>query len=751
MDRNPDKRLSDPKSNDKTSYKTKKPNRLITDMEPTKSKKIIKPLQTTPRSTKKFNKTVTNSEKAKKGNLFNTKDKLKDKTEGGDALVSVLSKLFSSRCDFVFSRINKFSQSEMATQVLANKRKNFEMIDNIPNIGENGNFLIRHYQHLVGYINIKIKENFTLTVDISKIYSENTDTNLPINMSMCSEMNFAEMLNISAISCNEQERPQSFTLGHRYPVIKTSDVHERLANRKKKSPSEIARRIKEKEERVLQNKNMFTNQRLEKFKEQKEKLRRVQKQLKEEKKYRIERMSDKWRSTVNRYDKIIRDKVEKNKMKNEKIAEINFLNELEKKRKEIELENKFNLIEERRNEYLKEKVRKMQERNIREEKVEERRKQQYSELTERINRKIEKAQQNRDNLAEQYKNKYINKIFSAQERKKVIESKLNILKQMYQEDFIWDLMEADLFEFDDLTDLTDLTQMMITKKKLKKDHKKIIENIKNKLSNNGRKPIIRDDDSFTQKFLNYSEKQNSPKRSKTFFYFSEAEKNELMTTKPIKNERKLTKAMHCNSTTKINLTPDQEFKKFFVRSNSGRILDSQVLVKNFDFGEEDWQNNSMLTEGKEKLVKEIINKVNNPNLDAHTILLNSSSLTSLLESCAFKVLYCKLCNSLLGTQKDVAIHLNSKEHKALKVEHSVILQDDSKFIVEFITKPGSVSEELVLERLNTVKIRHKKLKQKLNLRAIKHEHFVNTKNEYQSSNKQRILKYSFDLEKTVDF
>jgi hypothetical protein len=63
--------------------------------------------------------------------------------------------------------------------------------------------------------------------------------------------------------------------------------------------------------------------------------------------------------------------------------------------------------------------------------------------------------------------------------------------------------------------------------------------------------------------------------------------------------------------------------------------------------------------------------------------------------------------------------------------------------------PGDINEELKNERINAIKIRHKKIKQKLSLRALKHENFWSYKQDFPSINKQRLQKISFEIEKQI--
>jgi hypothetical protein len=59
-----------------------------------------------------------------------------------------------------------------------------------------------------------------------------------------------------------------------------------------------------------------------------------------------------------------------------------------------------------------------------------------------------------------------------------------------------------------------------------------------------------------------------------------------------------------------------------------------------------------------------------------------------------------------------------------------------------------MTEEIKNERLNSIKLKFKKVKQRIALKALKHENWSN-KHDLQSTNKQRIQKICFDLEKMI--
>lgn len=159
---------------------------------------------------------------------------------------------------------------------------------------------------------------------------------------------------------------------------------------------------------------------------------------------------------------------------------------------------------------------------------------------------------------------------------------------------------------------------------------------------------------------------------------------------------------------------------------------------------------------KEKLIRNIVqnnsdvltlNKQDVSSNSTNTILINSESLTNILEKNSILVKWCKLCNMILPNDQDTSIHVSKLEHKKLKNEYGISLQDDSSYIMVFQTLPGDISEDLKNERINAIKIRFKKVKQKLSLRAIKHENFWSYKQDFPSNNKQRLQKISFDIEK----
>ena len=62
----------------------------------------------------------------------------------------------------------------------------------------------------------------------------------------------------------------------------------------------------------------------------------------------------------------------------------------------------------------------------------------------------------------------------------------------------------------------------------------------------------------------------------------------------------------------------------------------------------------------------------------------------------------------------------------------------SNTIMLFKSIPGNINEELKTERMNALKLREKKLKQKMALKTVKHENYRAYQQDFPSPNKQRI-------------
>ena len=160
--------------------------------------------------------------------------------------------------------------------------------------------------------------------------------------------------------------------------------------------------------------------------------------------------------------------------------------------------------------------------------------------------------------------------------------------------------------------------------------------------------------------------------------------------------------------------------------------------------------NNTEQEKKEKIFHNLIQTsdltLSNPS---NTIMVNSDSLVNILEKNQITVRWCKICNMILPSDQNSNAHISKPEHQRIKKEYGLSIQEESNTIMVFQSIPGDINEDLKNERVNAIKLRVKKLKQKMSLRAVKHENFWSHKQDFQSTNKQRIQKLCFDIEKQI--
>ena len=153
---------------------------------------------------------------------------------------------------------------------------------------------------------------------------------------------------------------------------------------------------------------------------------------------------------------------------------------------------------------------------------------------------------------------------------------------------------------------------------------------------------------------------------------------------------------------------------------------------------------------KEKIFHGLIQASNlansNPN---NTITINDNNIANILENNQITIRWCKICNMILPNDQDPNIHINKAEHQKIKKEYSLSIQEEANVIMIFKSIPGNINDELRNERVNAIKVRAKKLKQKMSLKAIKHENYFAYKQDFPSVNKQRIQKLAFDIEKQI--
>ena len=140
---------------------------------------------------------------------------------------------------------------------------------------------------------------------------------------------------------------------------------------------------------------------------------------------------------------------------------------------------------------------------------------------------------------------------------------------------------------------------------------------------------------------------------------------------------------------------------------------------------------------------------NNQNEISNTITIKNENLANILEKNQISIRWCKICNMILPLDQEPNTHIKCAEHQKLVKEYGLSIQEESNTIMLFKSIPGNINEELKTERMNAIKLREKKLKQKMALKAVKHENYRTYKQDFPSPNKQRIQKLSFEIEKQL--
>ena len=216
-----------------------------------------------------------------------------------------------------------------------------------------------------------------------------------------------------------------------------------------------------------------------------------------------------------------------------------------------------------------------------------------------------------------------------------------------------------------------------------------------------------------------------------------------------------------NSTNDNNISKDNinniSLNNNYISQNSGEKDVSIISTKSNN-------NNKSLEEEKkekEKIFHDIIqqsnlgntsknnNTNNNTNEIANTITIKNENLVNILEKNQISIRWCKICNMILPSDQEPNTHIKSPEHQKLVKEYNLSMQEECNTIMLFKSIPGNINEELKSERMNAIKLREKKLKQKMALKAVKHENYRTYKQDFPSPNKQRLQKLSFEIEKQI--
>jgi len=515
---------------------------------------------------------------------------------------------------------------------------------------------------------------------------------------------------------------------------KNSSLHEKFLNKARLSSEEIEKRMKDKMTTAERNKNYKKSQYFENVNRIMSKINEIKQKKKMEKQENLKKISVKLEAYNLRHLQFLNEKTQKAKHEQQKVREINFIHRMEKENRDLSIIKKFNISIERREQYIRKKMNKALERKLKGEAVQEAVKQKNI-LNEQLRNKVlEKFQKYSSKKEEEKLLSVDDKLDVASKRKIRIEDQIEFLKSVYSENFVWDLVEADYFDVEDLYNLSNITKFEIVKAKLKKDKEKIEKLLdrenKSKLSSKNRTDTTysNSNDEFAKIFVDNDEdflfetESNlaSPKmkRSKSFTIFNEDDFLEIdylfkdnQTKKRKRKKKKKPEFMKkrliktINSMSQHDFTSffhqmniDKKMKKYLIKNKQGKYVKSKIIIQNeeiepkriefqnnknetiktiksIDFNSEpteDKLNNfpyyltnseegetvhkesaishQMTDDKKEKLIKSFLQSSDMNRADgnsANTLLINSESLSNILEKNAITVKWCKLCNMIV--------------------------------------------------------------------------------------------------------
>ena len=340
------------------------------------------------------------------------------------------------------------------------------------------------------------------------------------------------------------------------------------------------------------------------------------------------------------------------------------------------------------------------------------------------------------------------------------------------------LFRSSFIVFND-TDFSDIDYLFVKSKKKKKKKKKKFKNKsntnsgnktseKNKKTENNeeeneeiRKRLLRALRSNSMKELvnNYSQEKTNENKITKYLVKTESNGKYIQSQLIVVPEdlnvinntnNTLNNSINDNNISKENIN-NNSYNNQYNSQNSGEKEISNFNTKNSEEEKKD----------KEKIFHDIIqqsnlgnsakniNSTNNSNEIANTITIKNENLVNILEKNQISIRWCKICNMILPSDQEPNAHIKSNEHQKLVKEYNLSMQEELNTIMLFKSIPGNINEELKSERMNAIKLREKKLKQKMALKAVKHENYRTYKQDFPSPNKQRLQKLSFEIEKQI--
>ena len=750
---------------------------------------------------------------------------------------------------YAFNKISSLSKDIIFQNLLTIKKQINDLFDIINKQNENN--IKKNNQNPFDYNKLMLNFVEYLTKKL-ETNSENQIESSNESRKIKSYKSNPSLLELKAVEIMTKENGVSFE----YPIIKKRSlsfkVEERLRG-SSKSSEEISRHIKEKMDTAEKNREIIWKNQADSSNKINEKISEIRYKQKEEKKRKLNKIYTKLQKMGEKQKEIMDNKIQVVKNEHEKVAEINYIYKLKKENKDFNIMNKFKQSIIRRDKYLQERISKTR-------------------------RHYKGTNTTTDDLTEDLRQINItgtaSNALDATEKKKFFRTKVDFLKKIFNENFIWELFEADYFDIDQLVNITSLTKFELIKSKLRKEKEKIDKLVamnKNKKSsrtsttgvnnfnNNSlgtlnsittNTIITRNNssgfgDNFEDEINIYNNMLNQEyedKKSKSFIVFNDtdfsdidylfvkskikkrkkkkkfknksssnntkdSDKNKKVENEEEKNEeirKKLLRSLRCNSMKEIRNNYSQEknnenkITKYLVKTESnGKYIQSQLIVvpedlnminninNNLNLNNSIGDNNNTSKENinnislnnqynsqnsgekleeekkeKEKIFHDIIqqsnlgnsskiNSTNNSNEIANTITIKNENLANILEKNQISIRWCKICNMILPSEQEPNAHIKSPEHQKLVKEYNLSMQEELNTIMLFKSIPGNINEELKSERMNAIKLREKKLKQKMALKAVKHENYRTYKQDFPSPNKQRLQKLSFEIEKQI--
>ena len=641
------------------------------------------------------------------------------------SFVSLEHKFNKSKIDFAFKKLRTVTNNHFYLELWKLKCNMKTFFNSFPE------YPIDNILHYITYLNINTPSSNEIHKDVKYSINNTQTTTIPFSSTRNNDY-FSDIENyklentiMSDDSCmydylyKKKSNSVFFEISFKERAMSESKmIPERLLRTNNISIEDLQSKIIIKQKNIEGNKNQIQKNSREQMKRIRTKIKDIKIKKKEEQNERRQRMQEKLEKIQIRHDLYLEERTKRAKSEQVKLDEINFIRKLERKNKESSLNKKLEKSSNRRQKLLNERVSKCSVRN-----------------------------KNNHSLLKNNKD-------------------YNNIEQVFRDDFIWKLLETDYLDINDAIELSNMTKFEIMKRKIIKQSK-IIEDL---LQRNKNKNTYIDHSKI------YYNDITKVKRSKSFTNFSEEDFFEinhlfpvnLKTQKKKKKEKlkySLLKSINSMSAGALssafsNLKSDKKTRRYVnIDRSINQNLSSQVTIKIQDDEasfmsinskeKNDCNNNKSSQEGsgeKEEL------KESKFSLD--TLIFsndNNYELTGLLDKLdksSSKVKFCKLCNTILQNEFEANNHILSKDHKKIKIEYNLADKDDTEFIIVFISE---VSEELKTQRINSIKLKFKKIKQKIALKSLKHDNWTSLKTDtMQSTNKQRILKVCFDIEKLIN-